>query len=180
MWVVRSELNENARRPEYNRGASRPVLRKRDRRGQAQGIPAAAPFGRRQDLVRLLVEALIVWRAEESALRVEVLALRRQAQVLERQIKRVHRTPCDRMALAVLTRRLPKASWPGLLVKLETVFGKTRALFERHRDLRLGLADASLVVLGERYKTTRILTFDAPALRAVTPLQGGSFALLPA
>ena len=50
----------------------------------------------------------------------------------------------------------------------------------RYRDLRLGLADASLVVIAERYATRRILTFDERGFRAVPPLQGCSFAILPA
>jgi len=56
---------------------------------------------------------------------------------------------------------------------------KARALVERYRDLRLGLADASLAVLAERYATRRILTFDERAFRVVEPLQGGSFTILP-
>lgn len=55
-----------------------------------------------------------------------------------------------------------------------------RELVSRYRELRLGLADASLVVLAKRYATTRILTFDERAFRAVAPLQGGAFTLLPA
>jgi hypothetical protein len=39
---------------------------------------------------------------------VEVLALRRQVQVLERQIKRVRWEPGDRMVLAALRERLPR------------------------------------------------------------------------
>jgi predicted nucleic acid-binding protein len=50
----------------------------------------------------------------------------------------------------------------------------------RYRDLRLGLADASLVVLAARRSTRRIVTFDQRAFRAVEPLQGGSFEVLPA
>jgi predicted nucleic acid-binding protein len=50
----------------------------------------------------------------------------------------------------------------------------------RYRDLRLGLADASLVVLAHKHRTRRIVTFDERAFRAVQPLQGGTFALLPA
>jgi uncharacterized protein len=56
----------------------------------------------------------------------------------------------------------------------------TQALVGQYRDLRIGLADASLVVLARRYSTTRILTFDERAFRAITPLQGGSFTILPA
>ena len=56
---------------------------------------------------------------------------------------------------------------------------KARSLIERYRDLRLGLADASLAVLAERHATRRILTFDERAFRVVEPLQGGSFTILP-
>ena len=55
-----------------------------------------------------------------------------------------------------------------------------RSLVHRYRDLRLGLADASLVVLAARHRTKRLLTFDQRAFRAVTPLQGGEFVVLPA
>jgi uncharacterized protein len=55
-----------------------------------------------------------------------------------------------------------------------------REIVARYRDLRLGLADASLVVLAERYATRRLLTFDERAFRAVAPLQGGAFTILPA
>ena len=46
---------------------------------------------------------------------------------------------------------------------------------QRHRDLRVGLADASVVVLAARFRTRRILTFDERHFRAITPLQGGHF-----
>ena len=55
-----------------------------------------------------------------------------------------------------------------------------RRLVERHRDLRIGLADASLVVLADRYRSTRILTFDERAFRTIAPLAGGAFTILPA
>lgn len=55
-----------------------------------------------------------------------------------------------------------------------------RDVATRYRDLELGLADASLVVLAARWETRRILTLDERAFRAVTPLQGGAFTLLPA
>lgn len=53
-------------------------------------------------------------------------------------------------------------------------------LIDRYRGLRIGLADASLVVLAARHRTTRLATFDERHLRAVEPLQGGHFTLLPA
>lgn len=55
-----------------------------------------------------------------------------------------------------------------------------RSLIEYYRDLRLGLADASLVILAERFHTDRLLTFDERAFRTVTPVQGGAFTILPA
>ncbi len=54
------------------------------------------------------------------------------------------------------------------------------ALVDRYRDLRIGLADASLVVLAHRYGSTRIVTFDERAFRTVAPIGGGNFTLLPA
>jgi uncharacterized protein len=50
----------------------------------------------------------------------------------------------------------------------------------RHADLELGLADCSLIVLAQRHQTRRILSFDERHLRAVAPLDGGAFTLLPA
>jgi predicted nucleic acid-binding protein len=54
------------------------------------------------------------------------------------------------------------------------------SVVERYADLRFGLADASLVVLAERFKTKGILTFDERAFRVVAPLSGGAFTILPA
>ena len=53
-------------------------------------------------------------------------------------------------------------------------------LDRQYADLGLGLADASLVVLAARVGTRTLLTLDERHLRAVRPLQGGSFTLVPA
>jgi predicted nucleic acid-binding protein len=50
----------------------------------------------------------------------------------------------------------------------------------RYSALGLGLADCSIMVLAERYETRRLLSFDERHFRAIAPLQGGSFELLPA
>ena len=50
----------------------------------------------------------------------------------------------------------------------------------RYGDLKLGLADLSVAVLARKLGTRRILTFDRRHFRAIRPLQGGSFTLLPA
>jgi uncharacterized protein len=59
---------------------------------------------------------------------------------------------------------------------------RVASLVQRYADLKLGLADAHTMVLAapERYGTTRVLTFDRRHFRAVKPLQGGVFTVLPA
>jgi predicted nucleic acid-binding protein len=54
------------------------------------------------------------------------------------------------------------------------------ALDARYADLGLSLADCALVALAERHRTTRILSFDERHFRAVTPLDGEAFTILPA
>jgi len=58
--------------------------------------------------------------------------------------------------------------------------GLAHTAARRYRDLRLGLADCSLVVLAYRHQTRRIATLNLRHFRAITPLQGGAFTLLPA
>lgn len=50
----------------------------------------------------------------------------------------------------------------------------------RYADLELGLADLSIAVIARKVGTRRILTFDQRHFRAVRPIQGGVFTLLPA
>jgi uncharacterized protein len=50
----------------------------------------------------------------------------------------------------------------------------------RYRDLRVGLADASIVVLADRYGTNRVLTLDERHFRALRTLRGDPFVVLPA
>jgi predicted nucleic acid-binding protein len=59
-------------------------------------------------------------------------------------------------------------------------YGTVAELDARYADLGLGLADCSILVLAERFGTRRLLSFDERHFRAVVPLQGGSFQLLPA
>lgn len=52
---------------------------------------------------------------------------------------------------------------------------------QKYSDLKLGLADASLILLAERYRTTEVVTLDERHFRAVTPRYGGrAFRILPA
>jgi uncharacterized protein len=50
----------------------------------------------------------------------------------------------------------------------------------RYADLRLGLADCALVTLADRFRTSRILSFDERHFRTVSSLGGGPFTILPA
>lgn len=54
------------------------------------------------------------------------------------------------------------------------------ALDRRYADLNLGLADLSVAVIASRLDTRRLLTFNERHFRAIRPLQGGTFTLLPA
>lgn len=49
----------------------------------------------------------------------------------------------------------------------------------RYADLELGLADCALVVIANRYRTDCIMSFDERHFRAVSPLRGGAFTILP-
>lgn len=50
---------------------------------------------------------------------------------------------------------------------------------ERYRDQAIGAADASLVVLAARYRTTRVLTIDRRHFNALRTLNGRRFSVVP-
>ena len=54
-----------------------------------------------------------------------------------------------------------------------------RGVVERYGDLRVGLADASLVVQAERHGTADVLTFDHRHFRAMSGPGGRPFRVLP-
>jgi hypothetical protein len=56
---------------------------------------------------------------------------------------------------------------------------RASALIKRYRDQQIGLADASIVVLADRYRTREILTLDHRHFGVLRPLSGGRFKLLP-
>lgn len=53
-------------------------------------------------------------------------------------------------------------------------------LIDSYLDQSIGVADASLVVLADRYRTHSLLTLDRRHFTVLRPLAGGSFNLLPA
>lgn len=62
----------------------------------------------------------------------------------------------------------------------DTDYATMADLDRRYEDLDVGLADLSVVVVAHRYSTERILTFDERHFRALRPIAGGHFTLLPA
>lgn len=58
-------------------------------------------------------------------------------------------------------------------------YGVVAGLERRYDDLDVGLADLGVVVVANRYGTRRLLTFDERHFRALRPLAGGQFTLLP-
>ena len=55
-----------------------------------------------------------------------------------------------------------------------------KAIVERYRDLRIGLADASIVVLAERHHARDVLTLDKRHFRALRIGRRRRFRILPA
>ena len=53
------------------------------------------------------------------------------------------------------------------------------AIIDRYADLELGLADASIVVLADRYDTRDVLTLDERHFRALRDTRGRPFRILP-
>ena len=82
-------------------------------------------------IVRSLLELLVLSRKTEAALHIEVLALRHQLRVLERQIQRPRFRPADRLLLSALGRLLPRPAWRSFLVSPETLLRWHRELVRR-------------------------------------------------
>ena len=57
--------------------------------------------------------------------------------------------------------------------------GEAAGLVERYADHRIGVTDASIVVLAERYKTDRILTLDRRHFSVLRQRTGRPFTILP-
>lgn len=62
----------------------------------------------------------------------------------------------------------------------ELDYTRVAHLEEQYAELRPGLADLSIVIIAASLRCTRILTFDERHFRAIRPLYGDAFTLLPA
>ena len=56
---------------------------------------------------------------------------------------------------------------------------RARAIVARYRDQAIGVADASIVVLAERYRTRAIASLDHRHFDVLRSLDGGAFEVLP-
>jgi predicted nucleic acid-binding protein len=56
---------------------------------------------------------------------------------------------------------------------------RARDVIGRYADQRIGVADASNVVLADRYRTRTIVTLDRRHFEVLRPLTGGRFSVLP-
>lgn len=68
--------------------------------------------------------------------------------------------------------------------RIETIdaedIARAATVIDKYRDLQIGLADASIVILAERYRVSDLLTLDERHFRAMTGPRGRPFRLLPA
>jgi uncharacterized protein len=75
-------------------------------------------------------------------------------------------------------RELTGGAWDLPAIDVDDLV-KARAVIERYADQHIGVADASNVVLAERYRTRTIVTLDRRHFDVLRPLGGGRFRILP-
>jgi len=123
----------------------------------------------RRDRMQPQVEALL--RAEDGEIVVPAPVTAEVDYLLGRRLGRPARLAfIDDLASGRFTVACLDAHDHGIVLELE----------RRYDDIDAGLADLSIVVMAERYRTHRVLTFDEQHFRALRPLGGGNFTLLPA
>jgi putative transposase len=79
--------------------------------------------------LRRLLELIVLRRRSEREKEIEILLLRHQLRVLERQVARPELTPADRMVLVALSRVLPRRAWR------RSAFVTPATLLRWHREL---------------------------------------------
>src|SRR6266545_1709947 len=91
------------------------------------------PHARRGDVagLRRLLELVVLWRRSEREKEIEILLLRHQLRVLERQVARPQLRPDDRALLAAFSRALPRRAWPSFFVTPATLLRWHRELVAR-------------------------------------------------
>jgi putative transposase len=83
-------------------------------------------------VVRLVIDLLVLRGRRDRSKDVEILVLRHQLAVLERQIARPRFEPDDRAVLAALARVLGRDRWSIFLIRPDTILGWHRRLVANH------------------------------------------------
>ena len=86
-------------------------------------------------LIRLVIDLLVLRGRREHSKDVEILVLRHQLAVLQRQIARPRFEPDDRAILTVFARVLGRDRWSIFLVRPDTIPGWHRRLVGEPLDL---------------------------------------------
>ncbi len=82
-------------------------------------------------MLRRLLELFVLGMRSEREKEIEILVLRHQLHVLERQVARPQLRPDDRALLAAFSRALPRRVWPSFLVTPATLLRWHRELVSR-------------------------------------------------
>jgi putative transposase len=82
-------------------------------------------------MLRRLLELLVLRLRSERAKEIEILVLRHQLQLLERQVARPQLRPADRALLAAFSRVLPRRAWSSFSVTPATLLRWHRELVAR-------------------------------------------------
>jgi putative transposase len=82
-------------------------------------------------VLRRLLELVVLRLRSDRSKELEILVLRHQLQVLQRQVTRPRLRPADRLLLAALSRSLPRSVWSSFLVSPATLLRWHRQLVAR-------------------------------------------------
>jgi putative transposase len=82
-------------------------------------------------VLRRLLELVVLRLRSERSKELEILVLRHQLHVLQRQVSRPRLRPADRLLLAALSRSLPKPAWSSFFVSPVTLLRWHRQLVGR-------------------------------------------------
>lgn len=79
---------------------------------------------------------------------------------------------------SAVLRELAGGAYEPATIDVEGLAASAKVV-ERYRNLGIGITDASLVVLADRYRTQTILTLNRRHFEVLRPLTGGRFELIP-
>jgi putative transposase len=107
--------------------------------GIAEPVGSVVEVGRSRGVVlsflywlsRRLLELLVLRMRSERVKEIEILVLRHQLRLLERQVARPQLCPADRALLAAFSRALPRRAWASFVVTPATLLRWHRELVDR-------------------------------------------------